>query len=62
MWSMWNAPSDRDYYDQGHTDEPDEDPEEVEYARKKGEERLAAQQGEYQAPWPPVEASDDCPF
>jgi hypothetical protein len=28
MWSMWNAPSDRDYYDQFN---PPEEPEEPEY-------------------------------
>ena len=27
MWSMWNAPSDRDYYDPYGSDEQDEEPE-----------------------------------
>ena len=27
MWSMWNAPSDRDYYDPYGADEQDEEPE-----------------------------------
>ena len=26
MWSIWNAPSDRDYYDQFGRDEPEEEP------------------------------------
>jgi hypothetical protein len=26
MWSIWNAPSDRDYYDQFGPNEPDPEP------------------------------------
>ena len=60
MWSMWNAPSDLDYYGQDgfHDDEPDEEEEEVEIEleppeylfedQETGPEPPAEEQGEQQ--------------
>lgn len=64
MWSMWDAPSDRDYYDQFNPvpEEDEEDEEEEEELNETLSTRYAERREHFTNKQPFSEISDDTPF